>query len=65
MAWLQVLLGTRYNEKADIFALGMIMYELFTGNLRLLQVCMQRNQQRSILRYAHKVARGMRPNLPQ
>lgn len=62
---LQVLLGTRYNEKADIFALGMIMYELFTNNMRLLQVCSQRNKQKSILRYAHRVAKGMRPSIPK
>ena len=65
MLWLQVLLGTRYNEKADIFALGMIMYELFTNNMRLLQVCVQRNKQRSVLRYAHRVAKGMRPPIPE
>ena len=65
VCWLQVLLGTRYNEKADIFALGMIMYELFTNNMRLLQVCVQRNKQKSVLRYAHRVAKGMRPLIPE
>ena len=38
MLAVQVLLGKQYNEKADIFALSMIMYELFSNNLRLLQV---------------------------
>ena len=61
---LQVLLGKQYNEKADIFALGMIMYELFSNNLRLLQVCVQRNHQRTILRHAHKMAKGERPVIP-
>ena len=65
VCWLQVLLGTRYNEKADIFGLGMIMYELFTNNMRLLQVCVQRNKQKSVLRYAHRVAKGMRPLIPE
>ncbi len=62
---LQVLLGKQYNEKADIFALGMIMFELFSNNLRLLQVCVQRNHQTTIMKYAHRVARGSRPTIPK
>ena len=61
---LQVLLGRKYNEKADIFALGMIMFELFSSNLRLLQVCVQRNHQKTIFKYAHRMAKGNRPTLP-
>ena len=61
----QVLLRRQYNEKADIFALGMIMFELFSNNLRLLQVCLQRNCQKTIMSYAHKVARGSRPTIPK
>lgn len=61
----EVLLGRKYNEKADIFALGMIMFELFSSNLRLLQVCVQRNHQKTIFRHAHKTARGSRPAIPQ
>ena len=60
----QVLLGRKYNEKADIFALSMIMFELFSSNLRLLQVCVQRNHQKTIFKYAHRMARGSRPSLP-
>ncbi|DBA97335.1 TPA: hypothetical protein ACH3X1_015073 [Trebouxia sp. C0004] len=60
----EVLLGKQYNEKADIFAVGMIIFELFSNNLRLLQVCAQRNRQKTIVRYAHKVARGTRPTIP-
>ena len=61
----QVLLGRKYNEKADIFALGMIMLELFSSNLRLLQVCVQRNHQKTIFKHAHKTARGARPTIPK
>ena len=60
---LQVLLGKKSNEKADIFALGMIMFELFSSNLRLLQVCVQRNHQKTIFKYAHRTAQGSRPTI--
>ncbi len=53
----QVLKGTRYNEKADVYSYAILVWELLTRQRPYTNI--------DPLRLTMEVAKGMRPTLPR
>eukprot|EP00884_Botryococcus_braunii_P009138 jgi/Botrbrau1/18225/Bobra.53_1s0082.1 len=60
----EMLKGQPYGPATDVFSLGMLMYELFSGYLR--SACLDPNgvDPHAVEKMAHKVAGGFRPQFP-
>ncbi|WIA29400.1 hypothetical protein OEZ86_011904 [Tetradesmus obliquus] len=59
----EVLTGRQYNEKVDVFAFGVILYELLSGVVVAGRVALA-GEHDELLDYARKVANGHREALP-
>eukprot|EP01025_Chloroclados_australasicus_P010321 TRINITY_DN1414_c0_g2_i1.p2 TRINITY_DN1414_c0_g2~~TRINITY_DN1414_c0_g2_i1.p2 ORF type:complete len:376 (-),score=44.98 TRINITY_DN1414_c0_g2_i1:1848-2975(-) len=59
----EILKNKKYNEKADIFSLGIIFYELFLKRLSLFDVHYDLTEQK-VFDFAQRVAGGHRMPLP-
>lgn len=60
----EVFLGSGYNEKADIFSLGIILLEILTGRLLSDTVLPSRTWEQAE-KYAYRVAKGFRLGMPK
>lgn len=60
----EVTLGQPYNEKVDVFSFGMVLFEVLSRKLLLLDE-IKEDPRREARAYAERVARGFRPVLPR
>jgi len=60
----EVFKGERYNEKVDIFSLGVIMYELFTG-LALAARLYHAGTAVELRNHANRTSQGKRMPMPE
>lgn len=60
----EVLKGEKFDEKADIFSLGVLIYELIQRTLLLVQISAN-GSPREVEKYAAAIAGGYRPSVPE
>eukprot|EP00027_Filamoeba_sp_ATCC50430_P014693 CAMPEP_0168578360 /NCGR_PEP_ID=MMETSP0413-20121227/21288_1 /TAXON_ID=136452 /ORGANISM="Filamoeba nolandi, Strain NC-AS-23-1" /LENGTH=599 /DNA_ID=CAMNT_0008612195 /DNA_START=126 /DNA_END=1925 /DNA_ORIENTATION=- len=58
----EVFKGRKYTELCDVYSFAIILYELWTGDDAVMQVCAQGEQ--TLQEYALKISMGVRPPLP-